>query len=83
MGLSPLLVREVFGIIRRINRDLGVSILLVEQNANVALRAAELRLHHGAGESGARRSAGRLMNNEDVKEFYLGGAAASAASSRT
>src|SRR5438876_10923488 len=38
MGLSPLLVREVFAIIRRLNRDLGISILLVEQNANMALR---------------------------------------------
>src|SRR5436309_8672559 len=40
MGLSPLLVREVFGIIRRINRDLGVTILLVEQNARAALSVA-------------------------------------------
>ena len=37
MGLSPLLVKEVFAIIRQINRDLGVTILLVEQNARVAL----------------------------------------------
>src|SRR6476661_1659639 len=41
MGLSPLLVKEVFSIIRRLNRDLGISILLVEQNANMALRAAD------------------------------------------
>ncbi|HBF56691.1 MAG TPA: ABC transporter ATP-binding protein, partial [Afipia sp.] len=37
MGLSPLLVKEVFGIIKQINRDLGVTILLVEQNARAAL----------------------------------------------
>ncbi len=40
MGLSPLLVKEVFAIIRQINRDLGVTILLVEQNARMALQAA-------------------------------------------
>ena len=55
MGLSPLLVKEVFAIIQEINRDLGVTILLVEQNARAALVGREPRLHHGAGQGGARR----------------------------
>ena len=55
MGLSPLLVKEVFSIIKAINRDLGVTILLVEQNARAALVGREPRLHHGTGQGGARR----------------------------
>ena len=55
MGLSPLLVKEVFGIIERLNRDLGITILLVEQNARMALKAASLRLHHGERQGGAGR----------------------------
>jgi branched-chain amino acid transport system ATP-binding protein len=73
MGLSPLLVREVFGIIRRLNRDLGISILLVEQNANMALRAADYGYIMEGGKVVLDGSAESLMNNEDVKEFYLGG----------
>ena len=55
MGLSPLLVKEVFAIIKEINRDLGVTILLVEQNARAALVGRKPRLHHGTGQGGARR----------------------------
>ena len=60
MGLSPLLVKEVFGIIKAINRDLGVTILLVEQNARAALVGREPRLHHGTGQGGARRHGRRI-----------------------
>ncbi len=73
MGLSPLLVREVFGIIRRLNRDLGISILLVEQNANMALRAADYGYIMEGGKVVLDGTAESLMRNEDVKEFYLGG----------
>ncbi len=73
MGLSPLLVREVFGIIRRLNRDLGISILLVEQNAHMALRAADYGYIMEGGKVVLDGTAESLMNNEDVKEFYLGG----------
>jgi branched-chain amino acid transport system ATP-binding protein len=73
MGLSPLLVREVFGIIRRLNRDLGISILLVEQNANMALRAADYGYIMEGGKVVLDGTADSLMSNEDVKEFYLGG----------
>src|SRR5690242_21526674 len=75
MGLSPLLVREVFGIIRRINRDLGVTILLVEQNARMALEAAGYGYIMESGKIVLDGTADELRTNEDVKEFYLGGAA--------
>jgi len=74
MGLSPLLVKEVFGIIGRINRDLGVTILLVEQNAKAALSVASYGYIMEQGKVVLDGSAEALRSNEDVKEFYLGGA---------
>jgi branched-chain amino acid transport system ATP-binding protein len=74
MGLSPLLVREVFGMIRRINQELGVGILLVEQNARMALEVASRGYIMENGKIVLDGSAGELRNNQDVKEFYLGGA---------
>lgn len=74
MGLSPLLVKEVFGIIRDINRDLGVTILLVEQNARAALSVASYGYIMEQGKVVLDGAADELRNNEDVKEFYLGGA---------
>jgi branched-chain amino acid transport system ATP-binding protein len=73
MGLSPLLVKEVFSIIRQINRDLGVTILLVEQNARMALQAASYGYIMESGKVVLDGTAEELANNEDVKEFYLGG----------
>jgi branched-chain amino acid transport system ATP-binding protein len=73
MGLSPLLVKEVFGIIKRMNKELGISVLLVEQNANMALRAADYGYIMENGKIVLDGTAEELMNNEDVKEFYLGG----------
>jgi branched-chain amino acid transport system ATP-binding protein len=73
MGLSPLLVKEVFAIIRQINRDLGVTILLVEQNARMALQAASYGYIMESGKVVLDGTAEELQNNEDVKEFYLGG----------
>ncbi|CAN7663724.1 ABC transporter ATP-binding protein [Neorhizobium sp. LjRoot104] len=73
MGLSPLLVKEVFGIIRRLNRELGISILLVEQNANMALKIADYGYIMENGKIVLDGPAEELMRNEDVKEFYLGG----------
>nr|WP_328702885.1 ABC transporter ATP-binding protein [Arenibaculum pallidiluteum] len=73
MGLSPLLVKEVFGIIRQINRDLGVTILLVEQNARMALQAASYGYIMESGKVVLDGTASELEGNEDVKEFYLGG----------
>ncbi|MFC7737422.1 ABC transporter ATP-binding protein [Roseomonas sp. GCM10028921] len=73
MGLSPLLVREVFGIIRRINAELGVTILLVEQNARMALSVADYGYVMEQGKVVLDGTAEALSSNEDVKEFYLGG----------
>ena len=73
MGLSPLLVGEVFGIIRRLNRELGITILLVEQNARMALKAADYGYIMENGKVVLDGTAADLANNEDVKEFYLGG----------
>ncbi|MEX1034370.1 MAG: ABC transporter ATP-binding protein [Sneathiella sp.] len=73
MGLSPLLVKEVFGIIQRLNKELGISILLVEQNALMALKIADEAYIMENGKIVLDGSAEELMENEDVKEFYLGG----------
>ena len=73
MGLSPMLVKEVFGIIARINRDLGVTILLVEQNARAALQVASHGYVMEQGKVVLDGTASELAENEDVKEFYLGG----------
>jgi branched-chain amino acid transport system ATP-binding protein len=72
MGLSPLLVKEVFGIIRRLNADLGITILLVEQNARMALQAASYGYIMEQGKIVLDGTAENLEANEDVKEFYLG-----------
>ncbi len=72
MGLAPQLVEEIFEIVRRLNDDEKVTFLLAEQNTNIALRFA----HHGYILENGRvvmdGEAGRLRENEDVKEFYLG-----------
>ncbi|WP_198369252.1 ABC transporter ATP-binding protein [Roseomonas rosulenta] len=73
MGLSPLLVKEVFGIIRRLNRDLGITVLLVEQNARMALSVASYGYVMEQGKVVLDGTAESLAQNEDVKEFYLGG----------
>jgi branched-chain amino acid transport system ATP-binding protein len=74
MGLSPLLVKEVFSIIREINRNLGVTILLVEQNTRATLSVANYGYIMDQGKIVLDGAAHELRNNEDVKEFYLGGA---------
>ena len=76
MGLSPLLVAEVFSIIRKLNCDLGVSILLVEQNAHLALNVASYGYIMEQGKVVLDGSAESLLANEDVKAFYLGGGGA-------
>lgn len=73
MGLSPLLVKEVFSIIERISKEQGITILLVEQNANYALRAADYGYIMESGKIVMDGSSDLLLSNEDVKEFYLGG----------
>jgi branched-chain amino acid transport system ATP-binding protein len=73
MGLSPLLVKEVFDIIRQLNKELGITILLVEQNARMALKAASYGYIMESGKIVLDGAQADLINNEDVKEFYLGG----------
>jgi branched-chain amino acid transport system ATP-binding protein len=73
MGLSPRLGDEVFSIIRRINHELGVSVLLVEQNAHAALSVASYGYIMDQGKIVLDGTADALRDNEDVREFYLGG----------
>lgn len=72
LGLSPLLVQQIFGIIRRINKEQNVSILLVEQNAHIALQTADFGYVLEVGRIVAADTCARLMQREDIKEFYLG-----------
>ena len=73
MGLSPLLEKEVFGIIKKLNEELGITILLVEQNARLALNVSNRAYIMENGKIVLEGSSKVLANNEDVKEFYLGG----------
>jgi branched-chain amino acid transport system ATP-binding protein len=73
MGLAPLLVQEVFSIIRKLNQDLGITLLLVEQNANMALSVADYGYIMESGKIVLDGTRDVLASNEDVKEFYLGG----------
>lgn len=72
LGLSPLLVKEIFAIITRINKEQGVTVLLVEQNANVALHAADYGYVLEVGRIVLEGPCSDLLENEDIKEFYLG-----------
>ena len=72
LGLSPILVQEIFDIIRRINREEKTAILLVEQNALAALDVAEYGYVMENGRIVLDGPADKLRTNEDVKEFYLG-----------
>lgn len=73
MGLSPLLVKEVFGIIRSINQEQGITMLLVEQNANMALHSATYGYVMESGKIVLDGNTDELLDNEDMKEFYLAG----------
>ena len=72
MGLSPLLVREIFDIIKDINSQ-GVTILLVEQNAKMALGIANRAYVIETGKIVMSGSGQELLNSEDIKKAYLGG----------
>jgi branched-chain amino acid transport system ATP-binding protein len=71
LGLSPILVKEIFKIIRTIHAA-GVTILLVEQNARMALSISEFGLILENGRFVMKGRSGELMEDRDVKEFYLG-----------
>ncbi len=72
MGLAPQLVAEIFNIVRELNQKEGVSILLAEQNTNVALRNADYGYIIETGHVMLHGTADELLNNEKVKELYLG-----------
>ena len=72
MGLAPQLVEQIFEIVKRINEQEGVSILLAEQNTSVALRYAKYGYILETGRVVMDGDAKALSENEDVKEFYLG-----------
>lgn len=72
LGLSPRLTREIFEIVVRINRDQGTTMLLVEQNANIALHAADFGYVLENGRIVMEDTCARLREKEDIKEFYLG-----------
>jgi branched-chain amino acid transport system ATP-binding protein len=72
LGLSPKLTREIFEIVVRINRERGSTILLVEQNANMALNAADYGYVLENGRIVMEDTCPHLREKEDIKEFYLG-----------
>ena len=72
MGLAPQLVEEIFEIVKTLNENEGVSILLAEQNTNIALRYAKYGYILESGRIVMDGEAKALRENEDVKEFYLG-----------
>jgi branched-chain amino acid transport system ATP-binding protein len=72
MGLAPQLVKQIFEIVAEINRKEGVTILLAEQNTNVALQYAEYAYILENGRVVMEGTAESMRDNEDVKEFYLG-----------
>lgn len=72
LGLSPKLTREIFEIVVRINREQGTAILLVEQNARIALNAADHGFVLENGRIVMQDRCDRLREKDDIKEFYLG-----------
>jgi branched-chain amino acid transport system ATP-binding protein len=72
LGLAPLLVKEIFRVISEMNADEGVTILLVEQNARIALSVADYAYVMENGRVVLDGPAEQLAENEDIKEFYLG-----------
>ncbi len=72
LGLSPKLTREIFEIVVRINREHGTTILLVEQNANMALNASDYGYVLENGRIVMEDTCARLREKDDIKEFYLG-----------
>ena len=72
MGLAPQLVKQIFEIVAEINRKEGVTILLAEQNTNIALQYSEYAYILENGRVVMEGSAESMRDNEDVKEFYLG-----------
>ncbi|MBC2578798.1 ABC transporter ATP-binding protein [Clostridium sp. DJ247] len=74
LGLAPIIVKELFEIIQRINKE-GMTVLLIEQNANAALRIADIGYIMETGKITLKGTGKDLLNNEEIKKAYLGEAA--------
>jgi branched-chain amino acid transport system ATP-binding protein len=72
LGLAPLLVKEIFENIRAINREMNTTILVVEQNAKIALEISQYAYIMESGKIVLEGPSAELKNNPDVKEFYMG-----------
>ncbi len=73
LGIAPLLVKEIFHNIKEINKEEGTSILVVEQNANVALSIADYGYIMENGRIVLQGKVAQLLDNDEVKDLYLGG----------
>ncbi len=72
LGLAPLVVKDIFSIIQKVNKERGTTILLIEQNANAALKIADYGYVMETGNIGLEGTGQELLTNERVKELYLG-----------
>ncbi len=72
LGLAPMLVRSIFNIIEKVNKEEGLPILLIEQNANFALKIADYGYVLETGTIQLEGTGEALLKNEKVKELYLG-----------
>ena len=72
LGLAPLLVQEIFGFIKRLNVEMGLTVLVIEQNARRALEIADVGYIMEQGRIVLEGTGAELQENPDVKEFYLG-----------
>ncbi|MBE6004817.1 MAG: ABC transporter ATP-binding protein [Lachnospiraceae bacterium] len=72
LGLAPIVVQEIFSIIRKINKERGTTILLIEQNANMALKVADKAYVMETGRITLSGTGAELLQNDDIKAAYLG-----------
>lgn len=72
LGLAPLITQELFGVIRKLNEEEGLSVLLVEQNANLALKVARRVYLLETGSVVASGSAEDLAHDDSIRKAYLG-----------
>jgi branched-chain amino acid transport system ATP-binding protein len=72
-GLAPLITKELFGVIRRLNKDQGIAVFLVEQNIKEALNLADLGYVLENGKITLKGTGQELLNNEETKKAYIGG----------
>ncbi len=72
LGLAPIVTNEIITILQTINRDVGLAMLIVEQNAAAALRVASFGYVMESGRIVFKGEADKLLKHQDMKEFYLG-----------